>query len=148
MTDMEPEMVGKIILGVIGLIAAALTGRSWLIRRTSKDGVVVAGDTGQKDFMGVLREERDTLINRLDKLTTQRDESLQAHAKCMAQVGGLTVQVEHLQKTAHEQAGTILEQALKIEALERTVTAMRNHIDSLIGLRDANVNLDQKDQRK
>lgn len=137
---LDSGAVIKIIAGVISAVVLAVLGRSLVIRRVSHDRVVVAADGGQVDIIAVLQDERTTLVGRLDKLTTQRDDALREHSTAMLEVGGLRKEVEHLTLRLGDQSRQLLEQALKMEMLQNTVGALRAQIESLMGLRDVGRN--------
>lgn len=132
----DAEALGKIIGGVIITVILALFGRSVMIRRLSKDGVVVAHDAGHVDVISVLQRERDGHSARADKVAIERDEYMRKYSEAMLEIGGLRRDVDHLSRQVSEQAQSILAQSTTIERLERTIAAQSNQIASLVGLRD------------
>lgn len=136
MTDgIDAEAIGKIILYVISALSAAFLGRSIMIRRMSKDGVVIAQDRGQVDMIEVLRKERDTHAARAD-------EANRKYSDAMLEMGGLRNEVAHLTRRLGEQSRDLLDQAVKIEGLEKMVAALNDHIHSLVGLKDVGISID------
>jgi peptidoglycan hydrolase CwlO-like protein len=134
---LDATAIGKIIAGVAVTVILALFGRSAMIRRLSKDSVVVATDTGHVDVIGTLQHERDGHAQRADMATKERDEWMRKYSEAMLEVGGLRQDVKHLNQRVTEQVGQILEQATKIESLQRNLDALTAHIASLMGLMDA-----------
>jgi chromosome segregation ATPase len=136
MIEMGADAIFKIVAYVVITLLFGVAGHSVLRRRVSKDKLALASDEGHVDIIAVLREERGQLIERLDKLTTERDEAMRDHYHAMLEIGGLRKEVEHLTGRMSEQTRQILQQSVKIETLERTAEALTNQIKSLLGMRD------------
>jgi hypothetical protein len=131
----EPEAVWKIVGLVIAAIASAFFGRSIMIRRMSKDGVVIAQDRGQVNMIDVLRSERD-------QHAARADEANRKYSEAMLEMGGLRNEVAHLTRRLAEQSRDMLAQAVQIEALQKKVEALNDHIHSLVGLKDVGINIE------
>lgn len=137
----DSEAVIKVVAYVIGALSAAFLGRSIMIRRMSKDGVVIAQDRGQVQMLEVLRTERDTQATRADEATRK-------YTDAMLEMGGLRQEVKYLTTRLSEQAANILAQSIQIELLQKKVTALNDYIHSLVGLKDVGLNIIEDPKEK
>lgn len=137
MPDLGADGIFKIAAYLVVILLLGVGGHSVIRRRVSKDNVQIAADHGHIDVISILRKERDTLAERMQQLTVERDDALRAHSEAMLEIGGLRTEVLHLREKITDQATLILGQSVKIEALQKQVGALRDHIDSLMGLTDA-----------
>lgn len=136
------DILVKVIGGVIIMVITALYGRSVMIRRLSKDGLLVAQDTGQVDVIGVLQDERNALLRRIDKLTEEREEAVRMRSEAMLEIGGLRNEGEHHRRTIADQSRKILDQSVMIESLQKQVAALNDQIQSLVGLKDVGISIE------
>lgn len=132
----DSEAVAKVIAYVIGALSAAFLGRSLMIKRVSKDGVVIAQDRSQVEMLEVLQNERDMHA-------TRADEANRKYSEAMLEMGGLRQEVKHLTTRLAEQAVNILSQSIQIELLQKQVQALNEYIHSLVGLKDVGLNISE-----
>jgi peptidoglycan hydrolase CwlO-like protein len=145
MIEMGADAIFKIVAYVVITLLFGVAGHSVLRRRVSKDKLALASDEGHVDILGVLRQERAQLIDRLDKLTQERDDALREHSQAMLEIGSLRQEVRYMTSRISEQSKQILQQSVKIETLEKTIEALTNQIKSLLGMRDLGIPPTPKD---
>ncbi len=137
----------KLIGLVLGSLIAGLFGKSWLKRRVSQDGVVVATNDGERSLIDKLNadiarreqeritdyqrwaQERAELIARADKMNEERNAAYEL-------IGGL-------RQNIHELTAKLLDLSNTVERLERMNDALKQANDGLRQQLDAFMKIHQ-----
>lgn len=129
----DVELYAKIGGGIGAAIYVAFTGRSWIKRRLSTDGVVVAEDNAAINMLQRALDQAEKERRRADEAFEQRNVAIQ-------EIGTLRAQVKNLEERRDE-CDRRIEQAQqhcdrRIEEMERQLEMLRAIVERRLHSRD------------